>query len=159
MNEKGMMEYDIIVAVVLFLAAYVVTMRTAIYPMVRTERTTDPYQHGNTLLTQMLIQSPGEPEDWNDINEVQTLGLSHHDKGNSPNILDIEKLEAIDGVECEVLRDKLPTDTSVKIRIDSDGGPYECIGEIWTPERRKESVFYVWNGTDYAEGRGTIRVW
>jgi len=159
MNEKGMMEYDIVIAVVLFLAAYVVTMRTSIYPMIRTERRTDPYEPGNDLMEQIIIRTPGEPRDWSSMDEVQTLGLSHHDKGNSPNILDIDKLEAINGMDCGILEDKIPVDTSIEIRVESGEGTHECFEEGWTPDRKKQSTIYVWNGTHYVEGRATIKVW
>jgi len=161
MNEKGIMTYDFIIAIFLFLTAYVVTMQVITYPMTRQDIEIDQKKPTNTLMANTLTQNPGEPCNWNEIGEVNSLGLSLCEKGNNPNILDIQKLKELNNTYCSELEDKIPLKTpiNIEVKIIDENKTYKCQRDGYIPERKIETWPYVWNGEEYKIAKTTIQTW
>ncbi len=161
MNEKGIMTYDFIIAVMIFITGYIIAMRASAYPLdtLRTQR--DPDQIENILISQTITQNPGKPRNWSSINQVQELGLTYYEEGNNPHILDLQKLEEINQTRCSELEEKIPVETSLKIKvseIESDK-TYKCQANETAGARTKRTRSYIWTGEEYRESEIEIQTW
>ncbi|MFW5902349.1 MAG: hypothetical protein ACOCTT_00465 [archaeon] len=161
MNEKGIMTYDFIIAIFVFLTAYVITMQIVTYPLTSPNVEVDQKELTNSLLAQTLIKNPGKPGNWSRIDEIQLLGLTLHEKGNNPNILDQTKLEELNETNCSDLEEKIPLKTNINIEITliEENKTYKCQREGYIPKREENIWAYVWNGEEYKGARGIIQTW
>ncbi len=124
--KKGTLNYDFIIATILFLTVYVTMIQTSIYSFASIGQKRDIFTHESEVLTEMLVKTPGHPVNWESLSEVNQLGLTLYQRGNNPNILDMKKLEVINSSKCSDLKGLTPISADVNINFTMDNTTYAC---------------------------------
>lgn len=124
--RRGTLNYDFIVATILFLIVYVTMIQTSIYSFANIGQGADIFTEESDVLTGLLVKTPGYPVDWESINEVDQLGLTLYRRGNNPNILDFKKLEKINETDCAALKKLTPVKARVDIEFTAGNTTYAC---------------------------------
>jgi hypothetical protein len=105
-------------------------------------------------ISEKLINSPGEPKDWRQIRDVNSFGLAYYDGFFTyPNILDLQKLNQIDGYNCSLLKEKLGINTEFSIEVVTQGYHIICDNPYVKKDRYVERIIRVTpNGVAYLDG-------
>ncbi len=124
--KKGQLEYDFLLAIIMFLIIYTTFMTTVTYPLAGIKQTQDIYTRESKLHRQIITRTPGNPSNWTQINQVNQIGLTLNQRGNNPQILDLQKLQEINNTKCTTIQEKLPTSTNIHISFTTQNKTYEC---------------------------------
>ncbi len=105
-------------------------------------------------ISEKLVNSPGEPKDWKRIRDVKSLGLALYDGFFTyPNILDIQKLNQINGYNCSLLKEKLGINTEFSIEVITKSYHIICENPYVKKDRYIERIIRVTpDGVSYLDG-------
>lgn len=105
-------------------------------------------------ISEKLVNSPGEPKDWRQIDDVSSLGLAYYDGFFVyPNILDLQKLNQLDRYNCSLLKEKVGINTEFSIEVIAQGYHIICENPHVNQNRYIERIIRVTpNGVAYLDG-------
>jgi hypothetical protein len=157
-GERGSgTEVEFTTAVIIFMAVFWFIYLQLSYTMVIKTHRTDFIYPTADFLSDRLIKEAGSPKNWTNYTDMTVLGLAFYDGKENPGILDVQKLDAIDGQWCNS-KLKMIEGLNFTLEVNStDGGGWKCLGSqpLGNPMVTRPVYVRYTNGSYYA---GTIKV-
>ncbi|MFH0986988.1 MAG: hypothetical protein V1911_02960 [Candidatus Micrarchaeota archaeon] len=160
-SRKGAVDFDFIIAFVIFIIMYIEIVSFLPYFETGTASSTDPYTAEARYLSDLAVKNPGYPANWATNAEMAKFGLSYYDNFNHPNILDYSKVSDLTLHACADLTNKTGMNSNVNwvINVDTNTTNYNCSGAINPKARQIERPVYVYNGSAYESAVLRLYIW
>ena len=155
---KGDVDYDFILAFVMFISIYTSVFQMLPYMTSGSNEAKDIILMESTHLSETLVKSPGYPRDWN-ATSVTKLGLAYYGETYRPNILDYYKITEINGTDCAGYADAVDTAIGFKITVVTNAYSLGCSNTPDAYARVIERPVMVYNGVSYEPGIMRLHTW
>jgi hypothetical protein len=159
-NKKGNMGLEFVIAVTLFLMAFWFIYLQSTFLLLPKTMRNDVRQPGADFVASKLVMDPGyksgapTPEDWDNVTGYDDLGFALYDLGTKANVLDRDKLDAVNGTACNTLKMSVfKGDFAYEVESNHK---WSCVASF-TKDAFVQRAVYVKSGGAYWDG--VIKVW
>lgn len=158
-GRRGAIEYDFVIATVLFLTVYAMLFASMPHISVNFRSLEDPAHTAAVYLSEKAVASPGYPKAWTSIASASELGFAYYNGQLFANVLDANKVGQLPAYSCASLASKTPLSNklSFKIRVENASVGFECTASVPQNARVVERPAYLKNNSLFLPYK--VKVW